>query len=195
MGIKFMVSESCLYHRVYKGSLNLIALYVDDLIICGVMEAIDNVKQQLCARYKMKDLGIIHRILGCEVLNVENAGTFSINQSKYIKFVGATVQTPMSDTTLSKEMSPKSDDERNETKNIPYKAAIGCLLWLVAGTRLDIAFATQTCARYIVDPGKQHWEAEIRVMRYLKGTAGYGIVYPLTTISRLILYRSITIGP
>jgi len=27
--------------------------------------------------------------------------------------VGATVKTPMSDTTLSKEMSPKSDDERN----------------------------------------------------------------------------------
>jgi len=32
-----MVCESCLYHRVYKGSLNLSALYVDDFIICGVM--------------------------------------------------------------------------------------------------------------------------------------------------------------
>jgi len=29
----------------------------------------------------MKDLGIIHRILGCEVLYDEYAGTFSINQS------------------------------------------------------------------------------------------------------------------
>jgi len=40
-----MVRESCLYHRVYKESLNLIALYVDDLIICGVTEAIKTVKQ------------------------------------------------------------------------------------------------------------------------------------------------------
>jgi len=86
----------------------------------------------------MKDLGIIHRILGCEVLYDEYAGTFSINQSKFIKFVcnkflpnwGASVQTPKSDTTLSKEMSPKSDDERNEIKDIPHKATIGCLLWL-----------------------------------------------------------------
>jgi len=45
------------------------------------MDAIKNAKQQLCARNKMKDLGIIHRILGCEVLYDEYAGTFSINQS------------------------------------------------------------------------------------------------------------------
>ena len=75
------------------------------------MEAIDNVKQQLRARYKVKNLGIIHWILGCEVLNDEYAVTFSINQSKYLKYVcnkflpngGATVQSPMSDTTLSKK--------------------------------------------------------------------------------------------
>ena len=97
--------------------------------------------------------------------------------NKFLPNGGATVQTHMSDTTLSKEISPKGDDERNEIKNIRYKAAIGCLLWLVADTRLDIAFASQTCARYSVDPGKQLWDAGIRVMRYLKGTAGYGIVY------------------
>ena len=133
-------------------------------------------QQQMRAQYTMKDLGIVHWIL---------AVTFSINQSKYLKYVcnkflpngGATVQTLMRDTILSKEMSPKSDDERDEMKNIPYKAAIGCLMWLGAGTRLYIAYATQTCARSSVDPGKQHWDAEIRVMRYLKGTAGYGIVY------------------
>ena len=103
----------------------------------------------------------------------EYAGTFSTNRSKYIKFVcnkffpngSATVQTPMSDTTLSKEMSPKSDEERDEMKNIPYRAAIGCPLWLVAGTRLDIAYAAQTCASYSGDPGKQHSDAVIRVMR------------------------------
>ena len=92
----------------------------------------------------------------------------------------------MSDTPLSKEMRPKSDNKRDEMKNIPYKAAIGCLLWLVAGTRLDIAYATQICARYSVDPGKQHWDAVIRVMRYLKGTAGYGIVYRRNTYDNIM---------
>ena len=35
----------------------------------------------------------------------------------------------------------------------------------------------QTCARYSVNPGTLHWEAVLRIIRYLKGTAGYGIVY------------------
>jgi len=117
--------ETALY--VCKGSLNLIALYVDDLIKCGVMEAVDNMKQQLFARHKMKDLGIIHRILGCAVLYDEHAGTFSINQSKYIKFVcnkflpsgGATVQTPMSGTTLSKEMKRYTQSKILDPHNVP----------------------------------------------------------------------------
>ena len=58
----------------------------------------------------MKDLGIINRILGCQVLYDEYVGIFSRNQLKYIKLVckkflpneGATFQTPISDTTLSK---------------------------------------------------------------------------------------------
>jgi len=58
---------------------------VDDLIICGLIEAINGVKRHLCNEYKMKDLGCIHRILGCEVLNDEYAGTYSINQTKYFK--------------------------------------------------------------------------------------------------------------
>jgi len=80
-----MVNEPCLYYRVFRRSLNIIALYVDDLIIWGLMEAINDVKKHLCNKYKMKDLGCIHRILGCEVLYDECAGTYSINQTKYVK--------------------------------------------------------------------------------------------------------------
>ena len=56
----------------------------------------------------MKDLGCIHRILGCEVLYDEYAGTYSINQTKYVKEIcnrflpngGSIVRTRMSDVTL-----------------------------------------------------------------------------------------------
>ena len=48
------------------------------------MEAF-NVKKHFCNKYKMKDLVCIHRILGCEVLYDEYAGTYSINQTKYVK--------------------------------------------------------------------------------------------------------------
>jgi len=185
MGFKPMVNESCLYFRCFRGSLNVIALYVDDLIICGVTEAIDDVKRHLCNKYKMKDLGVINRILGCEVLYDDVAGTYSINQMKYVKDMctkflpkgSVAVKTPMNDVTLCNDMCPKSESEVALMKDVPYKAAIGCLLWLVAGTRMDIAYAVQTCARYSVNPGPLHWEAVLRIMKYLQGTAGYGIIY------------------
>jgi len=188
LGFKPMVNESCLYFRCFKGSLNVIALYVDDLVICGVMEAIDDVKRHLCNKYKMKDLGIVHRILGCEVLYDEVAGTYSINQTKYVKDMcnkflpkgSVGVKTPMTDVNLSNDMCPKSESDILNMKDIPYKAGIGCLLWLVAGTRMDIAYSVQTCARYSVNPGPLHWEAVLRIMRYLLGTAGYGILYRRT---------------
>jgi len=41
------VNESCLYFRCFKESLNLTALHVNNLIIRGVMEAIDDVKCNL----------------------------------------------------------------------------------------------------------------------------------------------------
>jgi len=92
----------------------------------------------------MKNLGITYSILGCEVLQDEYSGTFSTNQSKYIEFVcnkflhngGSTAQTPQSDTTLSKKICPKYDNDRNKIKYIPCKAVIECLLWLVTATRL-----------------------------------------------------------
>ena len=89
-------------------------------------------KKHLCNKYKMKDLGCIHRILGCEVLYDEYAGTYSINQTKYVKEIcnrflsngGSAVRTPMSDVTLCKEMNPKSEAETAMMKDVPYKAAI-----------------------------------------------------------------------
>ena len=85
MGFMSMVNESCLYYRVCRGSLFFIAFYVNDLIMCGLLESNDDVKKHLCNKYKMKDFGCIHRILGCEVLYDEYAGTYSIIQTKYVK--------------------------------------------------------------------------------------------------------------
>jgi len=45
-----------------------------------------------------------------------------------------------------KNIDTKSDAETALMKDVPDKAAIGCFLWLVAGTRLDIAYAVQTYA-------------------------------------------------
>ena len=70
-------------------------------------------------------------------------------------------------------MYPKTDAKSALMKGVPYKAAIGRVLGLVAVTRVDIAYTVRTCARYPVNAGPLNWDAVLRIILYLKGPAGY----------------------
>ena len=50
-------------------------------------------------------------------------------------------------------------------------------MYLASATRPDISFAMSKLSRFVSKPGDDHWHALERVMRYLKGTASYGIHY------------------
>ena len=54
---------------------------------------------------------------------------------------------------------------------------VGSLSWLVTGSRVDIAFADTCCAKYSINSGMAHWYALLRILRYLEGTKGYGLLY------------------
>lgn len=71
---------------------------------------------------------------------------------------------------LSKEMSPSKTEEMDEMKKIPYQEALGSVLYACQGTRPDIAQAISSLSRFNQNPGKAHWTALKRVMRYLKGS-------------------------
>ncbi|CAA0824451.1 Uncharacterized mitochondrial protein AtMg00810 [Striga hermonthica] len=60
---------------------------------------------------------------------------------------------------------------------IPYASAVGCLMNAMVCTRPDLAHAVGQVCKYMSRPGKQHWEAVKWIFRYLKGTAGHGIVF------------------
>ena len=71
---------------------------------------------------------------------------------------------------LSVNDCPKVPQEVEDMKHIPYKEAIGSLMYAAAGSRPDIAYAISFLARLMQNPGNVHWEAVKRVIRYLKGT-------------------------
>jgi hypothetical protein len=57
-----------------------------------------------------------------------------------------------------------------------YRQMIGSLMYLTK-TRLDICFAVHTLSQYMVEPRGVHLIAAKHVMRYLKGTIDYGLIY------------------
>lgn len=84
-------------------------------------------------------------------------------------------------TTLSLPMDPNSKLHRVDRKSLPikeqrildrtpYRQLVGCLLYLAISTRPDIAFGVQQLTQYLDSYSTQHWNAAIRLVRYLKGT-------------------------
>ena len=45
----------------------------------------------------------------------------------------------------------------------------------------DISFAVSNVAKFYSRPTKEHWTAVKRIMRYLKGTTSYGLLYSETS--------------
>ena len=58
-----------------------------------------------------------------------------------------------------------------------YSQIIGSLMYLASATRPDISFAVSKLSRFVSNPGDVHWHALEGIMRYLKGTASYGLHY------------------
>lgn len=47
---------------------------------------------------------------------------------------------------------------------------LGSLMYAMTSTRPDIAYAIGVASLFSSHPGKEHWDALVRIMRYLKGT-------------------------
>jgi hypothetical protein len=71
-----------------------------------------------------------------------------------------------------------------------YRSIISGLRYLTH-TRPDIAFAVEYMSRFMEDPPEEHWTAVKRLLRYVKGTADQGIVFPRSgdkEASRLVIF-------
>ena len=175
-------SDSCVYVRNKDNDLCIIALYVDDIIIAAKsLKQIEIVKSCLSNSFKMKDLGRIKHFLGINVNQSADNDVITIEQTAYVKNIlnkfnlnnANPVRTPI-------DISCKLDcNDENATlfDEKLYQMAVGSLLYLSSRTRPDIAHAVSMVARYNSKPTVQHWTAVKRILRYLKGTLNFGLVY------------------
>ena len=60
---------------------------------------------------------------------------------------------------------------------MPYREAIGSLLFAARVTRPDIEYSVNYASQFLGAYGREHWEAVKRIVRYLSGTRGTGIVF------------------
>ncbi|KAG5879152.1 hypothetical protein JTB14_033357 [Gonioctena quinquepunctata] len=78
-------------------------------------------------------------------------------------------------------IKPIDTRETDETlKNIPYREAVGNLLYIAMNTRPEIAYAVSFVSQFCHNFDHSHWNAVKKIFRYLKATIDYGIVYSKT---------------
>ena len=179
LGFKSSANDPCLYVRHKPANLTIIALYVDDLLIAGNdIKSISTVKRQLSKIFEMKDLGKLDVMLGIHVERCRRKKLLFISQPDYAQTIlhrfDMQDSNPMSTPMVSFKTSTNTS---NDSIEIPYRQAIGSLMYLMVGTRPDIAFAICRLAQFSENPTKEHWTAVKRVFRYIKGTHDYGILY------------------
>jgi hypothetical protein len=75
------------------------------------------------------------------------------------------------------EVSIDVDESTEHATNVPYREAIGSLIYLMVGTIPDIAFAVSRMAKYVESPTILQWEAVKHIMRYIKDTSDYGLEF------------------
>ena len=109
----------------------------------------------------MKDLGVAKQILGMRIIRDKANGTLKLSQSEYVKKVlsrfnmneAKSVSTLLgSHFKLSKEQSPKIEEERDYMSKVPYVSAIGSLMYAMVCTRSDIAHAVGVVNRFMSRP-------------------------------------------
>nr|GFA29540.1 Gag-Pol polyprotein [Tanacetum cinerariifolium] len=69
-----------------------------------------------------------------------------------------------------REISSISKEQRMKMSRVPYVSTVGSLMFAMIYTRLDIAHTMGVVSRYMAEPGREHWEAVKRILRYIKGT-------------------------
>ncbi|XP_042065402.1 uncharacterized mitochondrial protein AtMg00810-like [Salvia splendens] len=125
----------------------------------------------------MKDLGNLKYFLGIEVLRSE--GGIFLRQKKYTLDILAEtglIDCKPADTPILVNHGLQISDETELADQGKYQRLVGKLIYL-SHTRPDIAYAVGVVSQFMHRPQKDHYEAALRIVRYLKGTVGHGIMF------------------
>lgn len=70
-----------------------------------------------------------------------------------------------------------TEEEKLEMDQILYGNVVKWLMYDMNLTRPDISHAVSIINRYIASPRKEHWKWMKWIMRYLKVSLNYGLIY------------------
>ncbi|CAM8948224.1 unnamed protein product [Rhodiola kirilowii] len=164
-------------------------IYVDDIVFgSSAQKLVDQFVEQMQQEFKMSMVGEMNYFLGLQVKQ-KNDGIF-ISQSKYARKLIKKFDLKKAShkrTLAATHLKITKNDAGINVDQILYMSMFGSLLYLIA-SRPDIAYVEGVCARYQANPKESHLLQVKRIIKYICGTAEYGIWYTKDTNPLLVGY-------
>lgn len=89
--------------------------------------------------------------------------------------------------TTTQNLRAADGEPLNSEDSTLYRRIVGGLQYLTL-TRLDLSFAVNKVCQFLHNPSNTHWSAVKRILRYIRGTIGHGLMFQPSTLHTLSAY-------
>ncbi|KAE8731219.1 Detected protein of unknown function [Hibiscus syriacus] len=171
-------SDHIMFYKHNNGKIAILIVYVDDIVMTGDNTVeLESLKNFLSNQFEVKDIGQLKYFLGMEV--ARSSKGIIISQRKYVidilKEIGLLGCKPVATPIDPNQKLEKEDGVEPVDKN-RYQKLVGKLIYL-DHTRPDIAFVVSLVSQFMHCPSERHFKAVYRILHYLKGSPGKGIMF------------------
>lgn len=170
--------EQAVYTKKTGKGVLIVGVYVDDILVTGSStKEIEDFKRKMGHKFDMSDLGELTYYLGIEVM--QRNGYIQLKQSGYAKKIlnkAGMLQCNSTKIPMHPKEIINKDEEGIAVDPTEFKSMIGGLRYLVH-TRPDLAYSVGILSRFMDRPTQLHQGAVKRILRYVKGTIDFGLVY------------------
>ncbi|TPX55991.1 DNA-directed DNA polymerase, partial [Powellomyces hirtus] len=183
----FSVSEldTALYiKRTDNTKILIVAVYVDDLtIFASDLDDLLALKSTLAKRFKMEERKEISFLLGLQITRDRSMRRITVGQQKYIKDMidkfnlnGMRPHHIPMDPNLHLNANDGAEAlDASEIKE--YQSIIGTLMYLMLGTRPDLAYSVSRLSQFLATPTAAHMMAAKKVCAYANTTSDLSLAF------------------
>jgi hypothetical protein len=181
LGFESSDADPCLFKQRSGSDIVFVLLYVDDMLIAApTCEAVESVKNKLLSKFEARDMGEAGLFLGMSIVRDRMKILLWLHQGRYARDVVSRFE--MADARamnapMARETQLRRGDLGGEPTDQPYAEVVGSLMYLMTCTRPDLAQSVGALSRFVSDPRARHWEAAVKVLRYVVGTSDLGLQF------------------
>ena len=176
--------DPCLYKIQKGGNYLWLCVYVDDLTFASTTrEFRDYIFKAIQEEFKITDTGDLTWILNTNISQDLEKGTVTISQKVYIEdtvrtfFPEGVPKTTGRTTPCDPTIADLEKLAEGEMVDPRFRSGVGKLVWLVAISRPDMAYAHSMLARHNQGGGERHMQHLMKAFAYLGRTSHYKLTY------------------